>query len=80
MWRYTGKRQTGTFTGIIMAMRDYQDKLKEHGARFYVRRGGPNFQEGLRLIKEAADELGLPIVVTGPETHMTEVVPMALNE
>ncbi|WP_281951127.1 ATP citrate lyase citrate-binding domain-containing protein [Nitrosophilus kaiyonis] len=69
-----------TFTGIIQAMEKYADKLKENNVKIYVRRGGPNYQEGLRKIKEAADRLGLEIHVYGPETHMTDIVRMALEE
>lgn len=69
-----------TFTGIIQAMEKYADKLKEHNVKIYVRRGGPNYEEGLRKIKEAAERLGLEIHVYGPETHMTDIVRMALEE
>lgn len=68
-----------TFTGITMALREYKKKLKDTKVRIYVRRGGPNYQEGLRIMKNLGEELGLPIEVYGPETHMTRVVPMALG-
>ena len=69
-----------TFTGIIQAMEKYADKLKENNVKIFVRRGGPNYEEGLRKIKEAAERLGLEIHVYGPETHMTDIVRMALEE
>ena len=68
-----------TFTGIIQAFQEYHQKMKDIGVRIYVRRGGPNYELGLRNIKKAADELGLPIEVYGPETHMTDIVRMALS-
>jgi ATP-citrate lyase beta-subunit len=68
-----------TFTGIIQALREYHEKMQAVGARIYVRRGGPNYEVGLRNMQKAADELGLPIEVYGPETHMTEIVRMALG-
>lgn len=68
-----------TFTGIIMAIEEYADKLKEVDARIYVRRGGPNYKEGLMKIKAAAEKLGIPIEVHGPEAHMTQIVADALN-
>ena len=68
-----------TFKGIIMALREYKDKLKGVDARIYVRRGGPNYQEGLENMKKLGEELGLPIEVYGPETHMTRIVNMALE-
>jgi ATP-citrate lyase beta-subunit len=69
-----------TFTGIIQAFENYADKMKDVGVKIYVRRGGPNYEKGLKDIKEAADRLGLPIEVHGPETHVTDIVRMALEE
>ncbi len=69
-----------TFTGIIQAFEKYADKMKAVGTRIYVRRGGPNFEKGLKDIKEAADRLGLYIEVYGPETHVTDIVRMALEK
>ena len=69
-----------TFTGIIQAFNKYADKMKDVGVRIYVRRGGPNYEKGLKDIKEAAERLGLPIKVFGPETHITDIVRMALEE
>ncbi len=69
-----------TFTGIIQAFENYADKLKEHNTTIYVRRGGPNYEKGLRDIKEAGDRLGLDIHVYGPETHVTDIVRMALEK
>ncbi len=68
-----------TFTGIINAMEKWADKLKEHKTKIYVRRGGPNYEKGLKDIKEAADRLGLDMEVYGPETHVTDIVRMALE-
>ncbi|MHA1409781.1 MAG: ATP citrate lyase citrate-binding domain-containing protein [Candidatus Odinarchaeia archaeon] len=61
-----------TFKGIIKAIREYADKL--------VRRGGPNYKEGLKNMKKLGEELKLPIQVYGPETHMTRIVKIALEE
>ena len=69
-----------TFTGIIQALNDYAPKLREHQVKIYVRRAGPNYQEGLRLMRELGGTLGLPIEVYGPETHMTKIVSMALGK
>jgi len=68
-----------TFTGIIQALEKYADKLKEHNTKIYVRRGGPNYEKGLKDIKEAADRLGLYMEVYGPETHVTDIVRMAIE-
>lgn len=69
-----------TFTGIIQSFETYADRMKEHNTRIYVRRGGPNYEKGLKDIKEAADRLGLYIEVYGPETHVTDIVRMALEK
>ncbi|QNP98078.1 hypothetical protein B0I72DRAFT_142057 [Yarrowia lipolytica] len=67
-----------TFKGIIRAFRDYQSSLHNHKVKIYVRRGGPNWQEGLRLIKSAGDELNLPMEIYGPDMHVSGIVPLAL--
>ncbi|KAM3177518.1 hypothetical protein ACTXT7_004390 [Hymenolepis weldensis] len=68
-----------TFHGIIRAIGDYQDALRAHAVKIYVRRGGPNYHEGLRAMQELGQSLHLPIFVFGPETHMTAIVAMALG-
>ncbi|MCD4820086.1 MAG: ATPase [Candidatus Cloacimonetes bacterium] len=69
-----------TFTGIIQAVEEYVDKLKETNVEIYVRRGGPNYREGLKNIKDMGKRLGIPTEVYGPETHMTKIVSMALDK
>ncbi|KAJ7313522.1 hypothetical protein JRQ81_004971 [Phrynocephalus forsythii] len=68
-----------TFKGIVRAIKDYQGPLKEHEVRIFVRRGGPNYQEGLRVMGEVGKTTGIPIHVFGTETHMTAIVGMALG-
>jgi len=68
-----------TFTGIIQALKAYKDKLHENKVKIYVRRGGPNYKEGLENIRRACEEIGIPVEVYGPETHMTRIVSMALK-
>ncbi|KAJ3031659.1 UNVERIFIED_CONTAM: citrate synthase, partial [Siphonaria sp. JEL0065] len=68
-----------TFKGIIRALRDYQKPLLTHKVKIYVRRAGPNYQEGLRMIKSVGEELELDMHVFGPEMHVTGIVPLALK-
>ncbi|MBN2256015.1 MAG: ATPase [Deltaproteobacteria bacterium] len=68
-----------TFRGIIRALREYKKKLQENKVKIYVRRGGPNYKEGLNQMRALGDELGVTIEVYGPETHMTKIVSMALK-
>jgi ATP citrate (pro-S)-lyase len=68
-----------TFKGIVRALKEFKEKLRENKVKIYVRRGGPNYKEGLRIMRELGDQLGVPIEVYGPETHMTKIVSMALK-
>jgi ATP-citrate lyase beta-subunit len=69
-----------TFTGIIKALKEYRQKLIDNKVEIYVRRGGPNYQEGLENMKKLGKTLGVPIKVFGPEAHMTSIVSMGLAE
>jgi len=68
-----------TFKGIVKAMKEYQEQFRKHNVRIFVRRGGPNYKEGLRLMYDTVSKMGVPVQVYGPETHMTAVVAMALG-
>ncbi len=68
-----------TFKGIIQAIREYRDKIRQSNMHIYIRRGGPNYEAGLVMMKELGSELHIPIEVYGPETHMTKIVPMAIE-
>ena len=68
-----------TFKGIIRALREHREKLIENNVKIYVRRGGPNYKEGLKMMRELGNELNVPIKVYGPELPMTRVVTLALT-
>lgn len=67
-----------TFKGIIRALTDFKQALITHKVRIFIRRGGPNYQEGLRAMRQLGETSGVEIQVFGPETHITEIVPLAL--
>ncbi|KAG0168848.1 citrate synthase [Apophysomyces sp. BC1034] len=67
-----------TFKGIIRALTEFKQPLINHNVRIFIRRGGPNYQEGLRAMRQLGATLGVEIQVFGPETHITEIVPLAL--
>ncbi|GMF67006.1 unnamed protein product [Aspergillus oryzae] len=67
-----------TFKGVIRALREVAPVLNEHKVQIWVRRAGPNYQEGLRNIKSVGEELGLNMHVYGPEMHVSGIVPLAL--
>jgi ATP citrate (pro-S)-lyase len=52
-----------TFKGIIRALQEYKTPLINHQVRIYVRRGGPNYQEGLKAMRLLGESLGVPIKV-----------------
>jgi len=68
-----------TFTGIIKALEAYAERLQQNKVKIYVRRGGPNYVEGLENMRRAGERIGVPVEVFGPETHMTRIVAMALE-
>jgi ATP citrate (pro-S)-lyase len=68
-----------TFKGIITALRAFQEELRDHDISIWVRRAGPNYQEGLRIMRDLGAEIRVPIKVYGPETHVTAIVPLALG-
>lgn len=47
-----------TFHGIIRALLEYREKLRDHNTSIFVRRAGPNYQEGLRRMREVGQTLG----------------------
>ncbi|KAI1445726.1 hypothetical protein ABKA04_003310 [Annulohypoxylon sp. FPYF3050] len=67
-----------TFKGVIRALREYAKQLNEHNVQIWVRRAGPNYQEGLKNMKAATQELGLNAKIFGPEMHVSGIVPLAL--
>lgn len=67
-----------TFKGVIRALRDYSTQLIEHNVQIWVRRAGPNYQEGLKNMKAATQEMGLNAKIFGPEMHVSGIVPLAL--
>mmetsp|Transcript_9088 Transcript_9088/g.13592 ORF Transcript_9088/g.13592 Transcript_9088/m.13592 type:complete len:1097 (-) Transcript_9088:51-3341(-) len=68
-----------TFTGIIRALKEFAGKLREGNISIWVRRAGPNYEEGLRKMREVGAEIKVPTHVFGPETHITAVVPLSLG-
>ena len=63
-----------TFTGIIQALKDFHGKLQDAKVKIFVRRGGPNYKTGLRMMEDLGKELDIPIEVHGPEANMTQIV------
>lgn len=68
-----------TFQGIIKAIQLHKEALLEQKVEIYIRRGGPNYKEGLKNIKDACLNLGIPVVVHGPEVGLTEICKQAIS-
>ncbi|KAH9255245.1 hypothetical protein BASA81_006685 [Batrachochytrium salamandrivorans] len=68
-----------TFTGIIRALKEFAHRLLQLRVKIYVRRGGPNYQQGLKMMRQLGAELNLPISVHGPEENIVSIVPLALG-
>ncbi len=73
------KQVAATFQGVIRAGREMAALLTEHKVQIWVRRAGPNYQEGLKNIKSVGQELQLDMHVYGPEMHVSGIVPLALT-
>lgn len=66
-----------TFRGICKALLEFGDRLRAADFKIFVRRGGPNFEAALRMMKEIEAGMGVSVEVYGPETHMTRIVHLA---
>ena len=68
-----------TFIGVIKALQEYQEPLQKGKVSIFVRRGGPNYEKGLKLMEQTCKELGISIMINGPEIPMTEIVKKAVG-
>ncbi len=67
-----------TFIGVIKALTEYKKQLLAQGVKVYVRRGGPNQERGLALMRKFLKEAGLYGHVAGAQEELTRVVRRAL--
>jgi ATP citrate (pro-S)-lyase len=68
-----------TFKGIIHAIKEFREQLAAASMKIFVRRAGPNYELGLDLMRKLGEEIGIPVVVYGPETQMTYIVAQAIE-
>ncbi|KAL3152236.1 ATP-citrate synthase alpha chain protein 2 [Trebouxia sp. C0010 RCD-2024] len=68
-----------TFKGIIRAMKEAAESIKAANLRIYVRRGGPNYEAGLDLMRTLGTDTGLHVEVFGPATSMTGICELAID-
>jgi len=69
-----------TFAGIINALQEKSKQLQKQHLTVYVRRGGPNQEEGLKNISQCLKELGIYGGVYDPSTSIPEALNKALKE
>ncbi|WZZ79882.1 hypothetical protein YC2023_100454 [Brassica napus] len=67
------------FNCIIRTLRKKETRLKSSRMHIYVRRGGPNYQNGLARMRALGEELGVPLEVYGPEATMTGICKRAID-
>jgi len=65
---------SATFKGIISVLREYGADLSRQNVKFYVRRGGPKQEIGLKNIKKELKELNLIGGVYTPDTSIPTAV------
>jgi succinyl-CoA synthetase beta subunit len=68
-----------TFSGIVKALKERQDELKQAGIRVFVRRGGPNEKEGLALMKNFLETADLFGSVHGSDAVLTAAASEAME-
>jgi succinyl-CoA synthetase beta subunit len=67
-----------TFRGIIRALSEFKEKLKEQNIKIFVRRGGPHQEDGLNMIEKFMRENGIGGEVHGPELVLTDIISKAI--
>ena len=63
----------------MQAMREKADAIRQANIKVFVRRGGPNWQAGLALMRALGQETGIPIDVYGPDDSMTGICSHAIQ-
>lgn len=60
-------------------MREKADDIKAANLKIFVRRGGPNWQAGLALMRALGEDTGIPVDVYGPTDSMTAICQKAID-
>lgn len=68
-----------TFAGIVDALAKHMDVLHDHAVKVYVRRGGPNEKEGLKLMESFLKQHDICGSVAGSDAVLTDVVNQAVE-
>lgn len=65
------------FSFLFQAITEKADAIKAAKMKIFVRRGGPNYQAGLALMRSLGDKIGIDIDVFGPDNSMTGICKLA---
>lgn len=68
-----------TFKGILRALEERIDELKAQKVAIFVRRGGPQQEKGLKLIRDFVAKHELAGYIAGPELSLNEIVNKSLD-
>jgi succinyl-CoA synthetase beta subunit len=68
-----------TFKAIADALQAYVDRHGAINIPVIIGRGGPQLVKGLLTMKDTLDALGLPYIIFGPDTPVTQVAEYAAN-
>ena len=66
-----------TFKAVADALQNYVDEHGRLEIPVVIGRGGPHLTQGLLTMKDTLDSLGLPYVIFGPDTPVTQVAEYA---
>jgi ATP-citrate lyase beta-subunit len=69
-----------TFKGVLKALEESKEQLKQQSIKIFVRRGGPNQEEGLSMMKSFLEKEGLFGFVSGPDIPLNEIVKKGIHE
>lgn len=66
-----------TFKGVIAALDEAKETMREQGIKVFVRRGGPFEVEGLSMMRSFLEQAGLLGEVSGPELMLASIITQA---
>lgn len=69
-----------TFKGVIKALEEMKNELVKQHIKIFVRRGGPNQQEGLAMMEKFLKENNLYGLVADQKTTLPKIVQSAIAE
>lgn len=65
--------------GIVKALTEYRHQLLENRVRIFVRRGGPNYQEGLKVMREVGEKEKSFFTIVWYVYIVQAIIPQFLN-